>query len=421
MTNPKIFKLKVLDTKSPSFCGAKWYNASIHLHAGWTTSCHHNPPHAINLEEVRNNPSALHNTPIKKEQRAMMQRGEKPLNCQFCWVMEETSPESVSDRVLFSEMSSLPRLDAAFNGDPNADYDLDYLEISFDRTCQLGCAYCSPAISSTWARDIRRAGPYKNLESDLRQTYISSCDDVSVYKFGDENPYAEAFFKWWETDLHKSLKILRITGGEPMMSGHTWKLLEWLRDNPKKSSCHIHMTTNLAYDSETLDRFLDICSQLDNHIEIWSSNESIGEKSEYVRDGISWQQWEENVDKVIQHPAISQFGICTTPSVPSIDGFVEFLEWALEKKKNLPSTLSPGRMMISVNPLRWPTFQNIVVLPDNLRSEYAKKLDTFLSESDFNNFFGDYTVNQLRRFSVYLNNVVDPHKESKISFEKNLQ
>jgi molybdenum cofactor biosynthesis enzyme MoaA len=32
------------------------------------------------------------------------------------------------------------------------------------------------------------------------------------------NPYVEAFFKWWESDLHKTLEELRITGGEPMMS-----------------------------------------------------------------------------------------------------------------------------------------------------------------------------------------------------------
>ena len=35
------FKQTVLDTKSASFCGAKWYNATIWLGSGMTTSCHH--------------------------------------------------------------------------------------------------------------------------------------------------------------------------------------------------------------------------------------------------------------------------------------------------------------------------------------------------------------------------------------------
>ena len=66
LNNMKEWKIKNLDSKSPSFCGAKWYNASMWLFAGWTTSCHHNPPHQIDLEEIKTNPKALHNTDIKK-------------------------------------------------------------------------------------------------------------------------------------------------------------------------------------------------------------------------------------------------------------------------------------------------------------------------------------------------------------------
>jgi len=304
-------------------------------------------------------------------------------------------------------MSSIERLDAAFAGDPDADYDLDYLEISFDRTCQLACAYCAPAISSTWARDIRRNGPYINLPSDLRHHYTGTSDEFSTYKFGDENPYADAFFKWWETDLHKSLKILRITGGEPMMSGHTWRLLEWLRDNPNKSSCTLHISTNLAYDSETLDRFFDLCDQINLHIEVWTSVESVGVKTEYVRDGLNWQQWEENFDRVLAHPSISQVGLLTSPSVPVIDGFGEFLHWVLEKKKKLP----PDRLCLSVNPVRFPTFQSIVVIPYELRKKYADEIESFLTQSDVNKFFNSFDLDQVRRFRTYLINIRDPHKE----------
>ena len=46
------FKKEKLDTKSASFCGAKWYNATIWLGSGMTTSCHHPLPHKIDLEEI---------------------------------------------------------------------------------------------------------------------------------------------------------------------------------------------------------------------------------------------------------------------------------------------------------------------------------------------------------------------------------
>ena len=75
------YKQRVLDSKSDSFCGAKWYNATIWLGSGMTTSCHHPLPHKVSVEEVRANPAALHNTPKKKQERIMMQRGEKPSGC----------------------------------------------------------------------------------------------------------------------------------------------------------------------------------------------------------------------------------------------------------------------------------------------------------------------------------------------------
>jgi len=78
------YRLRVLDTLSPSFCGAKWYNATIWLGSGMTTSCHHPPAHLVDSDKVRANPRLLHNTDQKKADRAMMQAGERPPGCEYC-------------------------------------------------------------------------------------------------------------------------------------------------------------------------------------------------------------------------------------------------------------------------------------------------------------------------------------------------
>ena len=62
------YKRRVIDIKSESFCGAKWYNATIWLGSGMTTSCHHPLPHKVHVEEVEANSRALHNTPKKKSE-----------------------------------------------------------------------------------------------------------------------------------------------------------------------------------------------------------------------------------------------------------------------------------------------------------------------------------------------------------------
>jgi hypothetical protein len=76
--NDLEFKQQVLDPLSPSFCAAKWYNATIWLGSGQTTSCHHPPAHLIDADKVNNNSRLLHNTDQKKEDRRKMLTGNVP-------------------------------------------------------------------------------------------------------------------------------------------------------------------------------------------------------------------------------------------------------------------------------------------------------------------------------------------------------
>ena len=152
------YKFNFIDQIGPTYCGAKWYNATIWLGHGQTTSCHHPPSHPIDLEEIKTNPSAIHNTKHKKEMRKMMLNGVRPNECEYCWKIEDMGKDHISDRVMktktFSNEDNLKA--AAMNGDE--DVTLKTLEISFDRTCNFSCSYCNPSFSSTWVKDIKKYG-----------------------------------------------------------------------------------------------------------------------------------------------------------------------------------------------------------------------------------------------------------------------
>jgi len=70
---------------SNTMCYAKWVQVSMHLTNGTTHSCYHPPLHQINLQEIDKNPSALHNTKQKKEERKLMLAGKRPEGCNYCW------------------------------------------------------------------------------------------------------------------------------------------------------------------------------------------------------------------------------------------------------------------------------------------------------------------------------------------------
>ena len=124
------------------------------------------------------------------------------------------------------------------------------------KSSQFACSYCNPAFSSTWVNDIRRHGPYNGLVSDGRNHFTHTHDSSQLYKFGETNPYVEAFFDWWERDLHRTLQELRITGGEPLMSGYTWQLIEWFKQNQGRSNTKLAINSNLGIDRDKIKDFI---------------------------------------------------------------------------------------------------------------------------------------------------------------------
>jgi len=396
------YKRRVIDIKSESFCGAKWYNATIWLGSGQTTSCHHPLPHKVEVADVIANPKALHNTSKKKMEREQMQKGERPAGCEYCWKIEDMGKDAVSDRVYKTVIYEDKDLDYAFRTPASEDVDLQTLEIAFDRTCQFACSYCNPAFSSTWVKDIKQHGPYNGLVSDGRNHFTHSHDSSQLYKFGDANPYVEAFHKWWESDLHRTLKELRITGGEPLMSGETWKLIEWFKTNKGKSTTRLAINSNLGTDVD-VDRLLDAIDGVE--VDLYTSNEAMGLQSEYIRDGICFDDWANNVERLLDSGQFRGLHVmCTINALclSSLDSFLEMVHnWKLEYGKDA--------INFSLNILRFPSFQSPLVLPDEIRTQYKNTLQQWYDNNRSSEFLHEYELNQLQRLIDYLDAVKTPH------------
>ena len=400
--NPDLkFKNTVLERLSPTFCGAKWYNATIWLGSGSTTSCHHPPAHKVSVESIRQNYKMLHNTPQKKDDRRKMQLGERPAGCEYCWKIEDMGTDQVSDRVYKSVIYKKADLELAKNTDWNEDVNLKTLEIAFDRTCQFACSYCNPSFSTTWVKDIKKNGPYINIQ-DSRNHFNHTHDNDQLYDYNETNPYIEAFFKWWDADLHKTLTELRITGGEPLMSGHTWKLLDWFKTN--KSNTKLAINSNLGYDQDVLERLLE--SAKDIQLEIYTSNEAIGTHAEYIRDGLVWDQWISNMKFLMESKQLTSLNVMCTINSLCLETLPEFLDLMLEWKRTYN-----GIPAFSLNIQRFPSFQSAIVLPLEVRQEYSRRLEAWLEKNKDAPHMHDFEKNHVRRLIDYLKIIEVPHGE----------
>ena len=340
------YRNRAIDSISPSFCAAKWLNATIWLGSGTTASCHHPPAHKIPLEEVAVNFTAIHNTKHKKEMRKQMLEGKRPGECEYCWKMEDMGKDAVSDRVFKTIIYKDADIKQLADMPWDADVNLKTLEISFDRVCNLACSYCNASFSSTWAKDIKTKGPYINMVSDGAGAFTQDGSWAEPYKNDQDNPYIQAFWAWWDSGLNKSLEELRITGGEPLMSGNTWKLLDWF--NEQGSDMRFALNSNLIAKSDIIDKLIEKTQNIKD-FQLYTSCEAVGAQAEYIRDGLDYNLWKTNLVRVGTEGNLKGLHIMMTINSLCLFSITEFLDEVYELKE-----LSGGRNpTVSLNLLRF--------------------------------------------------------------------
>lgn len=356
-----------LNATSHSFCLAKWLQGTLHLHRGLTHSCHHPEAHMVPLEEISANVAALHNTREKIATRKQMMEGERPEGCQYCWAIEDLSFDRFSDRTLKSQDAwAMPFMEEVLK-DPLSDrISPRYLEVSFSRACNFKCSYCSPAFSTRWVQDVLQNGQYPGREFEsgslmLEEPYVE-----------ETNPYIKAFWEWWP-QLVKNLHTFRITGGEPLLSPNTFKVLQKLRAEPAPE-LSFSVNSNLGVPREKVQKFTeDIKDLLVNRkikkFDLYTSLEAFGAKAEYIRNGLSTDLFWSNLELVLDNVPGVQVTIMSTFNLMSVTSFRAFLEKLLVFREKYSNESTGTEVFVDISYLRNPSFLAVNVLPSSYQAQ----------------------------------------------------
>ena len=397
-----------LNSVSCTFCAAKWYNASLHLGHGYTNSCHLPLPHPIDLEEIKTNPSALHNTKIKKEARKMMLEGKRPAECSYCWKIEDIGRNNVSDRVFKSKIYSEEDIKKLKDLPWDADVMLKTVEISFDRTCNFACSYCNAGYSTTWGKDIQNNGPYQKFKTSSAGAYQSDGSWAEKYgKDSDNNPYVTAFLEWWP-ELSQHLQEIRVTGGEPSQSHNFWDFIETMKKYPSKN-LRLAVNSNLGVNEKSIQRLIDSTHELDiKEFDLYTSCEAFGEQAEYIRDGLNYQQWRANLVNFLENANPKTFRALTimmTINSLCLFSIIDFLE----DMKLLKAKYGHHRPNLDLNILRWPAFMSPLALPDDVKIKLRSDLVKWYDVNKDSDLFVEGEKAQLERLIDYLDVVQKGH------------
>jgi len=346
-----------LNKISNSFCLAKWFNVSIHIPTGRTHSCYHPRSHAIPLEEIKIDVSALHNTKYKKGQRQLMLSGTRPKECEFCWQIEDSGSQ-LSDRAYRSKDVWEPGLvDEALIVGTEGNANPRYVEVNFNQACNFKCSYCSAHLSTAWFDEVKKHGPYKLSEFD----YVKN------------NP---------KKDLHLSIT------SNCCPPGNQWsKFMSSLKE---------------ITDADAIDHFMLFCS-----LDSW------GKQAEYIRNGMNFDLLYKNVCDYLQNADKHSLTFIITFNALSYTGFYNYIENILSLRKQY----NTNRQLVwfDVPQLIDPDFLNPKLIPE-LVTELERTIEFMKNnpETRWNEFkgFSDFEISKVQRLIDWI--------KSDTGFNKNL-
>jgi organic radical activating enzyme len=403
---------RMRDQLGPSRCYAKWKQVSLHLTTGMTNSCYHPPLHNIDVSLLADNPSALHNTPHKKDQRKIMLRNQRPAECQYCWNMEDLG--ELSDRHYRS-------------GEPWAAIDLDeltgdedvipsYVEVNFSNVCQLACSYCSPQFSSAWMDDIERNGAFPTSvpHNDLSH-FQGRRRPIPVR---EHNPYLTAFWQWWP-QLYPKLRHFRMTGGEPILDKNTYRVFDYILSAPHPE-LHIDVTSNFSVPESIFDRYLNyvqkLCnSKIEHFMQYVSIDTGNWHQAGYIRRGLDVKQLLKNVDRyleeVLSRNSLTFIITLNNLSVPGLD---QLLDYILELRARHSRTYQ--RVWFDTPVLRTPRWQSLQILPASYQRRMQQHVefmrDNLMPEDSFVGF-KDYEIQRMERALAWMREPQDQQEKIK--------
>ena len=379
---------------SETFCVAKWKQVTIHLQNGHTHSCHHPNTHKILIEEIQKDPSALHNTTFKKEQRKLMLEGKRPSECNYCWKVEDAG--KLSDRAFKSaDYWAFPYISDIARKPWNDNVDPSYVEVSFSNVCNFKCSYCAPHISSQWMEEVSKYGPYPTSGKFNNIEWLKNESKMPI-PHRENNPYVDAFWAWWPT-MYNELQVFRITGGEPLLSKDTFRVLDYIIDNPNPNLT-LGINSNLCVPDELVDKFIKKMQIIQSEKKIknfilYTSAEAHGAQNDYIRFGMDYNKWLNVVNRILKevpNPAIS---IMSTYNLLSLPSYTKLLDDVLQIRiKYSHISQLNGRFVLTIDIpyLRDPAHQSVCIMPKEML-HYVDEQIKFMEDnikSELNNYAG---------------------------------
>ena len=182
---------------------------------------------------------------------------------------QDCPPDHPCNKCSVNEYHGLPSYRNTFDRAVTSAPGLQFVDIRNTNVCNLKCRYCGPHFSSQWAEELAVFPIIKTQElTNYKQILITD-----------------------------SLHWMYFTGGEPLVNGEHWQLLEELITSGMSKQISLMYSSNLTTLKYKNKDIINIWRQF-KHVQIHCSIDAVGEPLENIRSGTNWEKIKSNLTQL---------------------------------------------------------------------------------------------------------------------------
>jgi radical SAM protein with 4Fe4S-binding SPASM domain len=356
---------KIIPIKNETLCAVPWMHLNFEPNGKVVPCCltsHHNyfagDLTTQSIEEIWNSDN------MKKLRKDMIE-GKRPKVCDTCFNKEDVT--GVSGRFYHNRdfpdvLKKIPSI--TLEDGTCTEMDLKYWDFRFSNLCNFKCRSCGPRYSSAWVPDANKLG-YTDQEKVWN---IEGVEDKTNFDFLE--------------DQIDNVKRIYFAGGEPLLMGEHWHILDKLVEN-KRFDVKLSYNTNCSVLEYGKKNVLDYWKQWQlGKLEVWPSIDEIGERAELIRSGTVWSKVEDNLkeiakyDNIIMRPGMT-IGAWNVARLPEMITYLTDLG-VIRRHPNIYRYVNYNNFFINL--LDHPKHYHVSILPDDYRMSTIEKLESFIVE-----------------------------------------
>ncbi len=373
---------------SKTFCPLPFMH-SHHSVAGKFKPCCNaeSPPHKGNPYTTKDHSlfSWFDSEPMQQLRKDLLSGVQNPM-CSVCWKQEATGGKSYRH----SSLVKVSQDNDAFKRSHLKEPKITFLDLKFSNECNFACRMCDYTNSHQILKDMVAL---ENSNVELPNHWRRS---PTQEKYSD--PKTGIFSSLTIEDVLKALptvRILKVTGGEPMISKPFLTLLDHAIEKGYTDQINLYITTNASkFNDRIMKKILKF-----RKVYFTVSCDGYGTTYDYIRYPYTWKMFSKRIVDFLEahqnkHDTI-RLGFSTVPQIYNIENIHKLTQWIADLDKRYGAVDGDGqsKCFIShhIQTHLWPTtselqyFNAPVSILKNTHDELKKLLEQDTSR-DFESF-----------------------------------